>query len=185
MATIDIILLALFVPGIIIGIAKGIITQIVSLLSVIVGAILASRFSPDLTQVAMLQFGTEEPVTHVVCFIAIFLISALVMALVGHLITKLIKVATLGWLNRLLGGLFAIFTTALLLGLLISVFEGLNASWNIVAPEKFEDLKVDVGCDTREEVLNRGIHPGTPVLYERLCNFNFGKNRMYSRLWNS
>lgn len=45
---------------------------------------------------------------------------------------------------------------------------------------KFEDLKVDVGCDTREEVLNRGIHPGTPVLYERLCNFNFGKNRMYS-----
>ena len=64
------------------------------------------------------------------------------MALVGHLITKLIKVATLGWLNRLLGGLFAIFTTALLLGLLISVFEGLNANWNIVAPEKFEDLKV-------------------------------------------
>ena len=142
MATIDIILLALFVPGIIIGIAKGIITQIVSLLSVIVGTILASRFSPDLTQVAMLQFGTEEPVTHVVCFIAIFLISALVMTLVGHLITKLIKVATLGWLNRLLGGLFAIFTTALLLGLLISVFEGLNANWNIVAPEKFEDLKV-------------------------------------------
>ena len=83
MATIDIILLALFVPGIIIGIAKGIITQIVSLLSVIVGAILASRFSPDLTQVAMLQFGTEEPVTHVVCFIAIFLISALVMALIS------------------------------------------------------------------------------------------------------
>ena len=64
------------------------------------------------------------------------------MALVGHLVTKLFKVATLGWLNRLLGALFAIFTTALLLGLLISVFEGLNASWNIVDPEKLVDLKV-------------------------------------------
>lgn len=45
---------------------------------------------------------------------------------------------------------------------------------------KFEDMKVDVGCETKDEVLARGIHPGTPVLYERLCNFNFGKNRMYS-----
>lgn len=44
---------------------------------------------------------------------------------------------------------------------------------------KYEDLRVDVGCDTKEEVLSRGIHPGTPVLYERQCNFNFGKNRMY------
>ena len=142
MATIDIILLALFIPGIIVGFAKGIITQIVSLLAVVVGAVLASRFSPQLTEVAMLQFGTEEPVTHVVCFIVIFLVSALLMALIGHLITKLIKVATLGWLNRLLGALFAIFTTALLIGLLISVFEGLNANWNIVPPETFEDLKV-------------------------------------------
>ncbi|MBR5043552.1 MAG: CvpA family protein [Bacteroidales bacterium] len=142
MATFDIILLALFIPGIILGLAKGIITQIVSLLAVVVGAILASRYSPDLTQIAMLQFGTEEPVTHVVCFIVIFLASALIVALIGHLITKLIKVATLGWLNRLLGGLFAIFTTALVIGLLISVFEGLNANWNIVDPEKFADLKV-------------------------------------------
>ncbi|MBR3074488.1 MAG: hypothetical protein IKH11_01855, partial [Bacteroidales bacterium] len=28
------------------------------------------------------------------------------------------------------------------LGLLISAFEGLNASWTIVAPEKLQDLKV-------------------------------------------
>ena len=45
---------------------------------------------------------------------------------------------------------------------------------------KYEELKVDVGCDTKEEVLARGIHPGTPVLYDRMSNFNFGKNRMYS-----
>ena len=142
MATFDIILLALFLPGIILGLAKGVVTQIVSLVSVVVGLIVASRFSPELTQIAMLQFGTEEPVTHVVCFILLFLACALLMALVGNLITKLIKVATLGWLNRLLGMLFSIFTTALLLGLLISLFEGLNANWGIIDPEKLADLKV-------------------------------------------
>lgn len=142
MATFDIILLSLFVPALILGLVKGLVTQVVSLVSVVVGVIVAGRFSPDLTEVAMLQFGTEEGPTHVVCFILIFLVCVLVMALVGHLVTKLFKVATLGWLNRLLGALFALVTTALLLGMLISVFEGLNANWNIVEAEKLENLRV-------------------------------------------
>lgn len=142
MATFDIILLAIFLPGIILGIAKGLVTQVVSLVSVVIGAILASRFAPNLTEVAMLQFDTQEKTTYVVCFILIFLVSVLAMSLVGHLVTKLFKIATLGWLNRLLGAVFAVFTTALVLGLLLSVFEGLNASWGIVAPERIGDLKV-------------------------------------------
>lgn len=142
MQVLDIILLALFIPGIIHGAAKGLVTQIVSLVSVFVGAIVAGRFAPDLTQVAMLQFGSEEKVTYIICFIVIFLACALVMALVGHLITKLFKIATLGWLNRLLGAVFAILTTALVLGLLISAFEGLNESWNLVDPEKLSGYKI-------------------------------------------
>lgn len=142
MQILDIILLVLFVPGIVHGLVKGLITQVVSLLSVFVGAIVAARFAPDLTQIAMLQFDSEERVTYILCFIVIFLACALVMALVGHLITKLFKIATLGWLNRLLGAVFSVFTTALLLGLLISAFEGLNASWELVEPEKLEGYKV-------------------------------------------
>lgn len=142
MAVFDIVLLALFIPAIIHGVVKGLITQVVSLASVIVGAVVAGRFAPDLTQVAMLQFDSDEKVTFIVCFILIFLVCALIMALFGHLITKLFKIATLGWLNRTLGGLFAIFTTALVLGLLITAFEGLNETWAIVDPEKLADLKV-------------------------------------------
>ncbi|MBO4671136.1 MAG: CvpA family protein [Bacteroidales bacterium] len=142
MATLDIILLALFIPGVILGLTKGLVAQVVSLISVVAGVILAGRYSPDLTEVAMLQFGTEAGPTHVVCFILIFLVCVLVFALIGILITKLFKIATLGWLNRLLGMAFGIFTTAIVLGMLISVFEGLNANWNIVEAEKLADLKV-------------------------------------------
>jgi len=142
MPVLDIVLLALFIPALIIGVVKGLVTQIVSLAAVIVGAIIAARFAPDLTKVAMLQFDSDEKVTYIICFILIFLVCALIMALVGHLITKLFKAATLGWLNRLLGGIFAIFTTALLIGLLISAFEGLNQSWGLVDPERFGELKV-------------------------------------------
>lgn len=142
MAVADIILLALFIPALIAGLYKGLVTQVVSLSSVIVGLLVASRFAPDLTKVAMLQFDSQEKVTYIICFILIFLACALVMAIVGYLITKLFKLATLGWLNRLLGGLFSLFTTALVLGLLISAFEGLNASWGFMDPEKYADLKV-------------------------------------------
>ncbi len=142
MQPVDIILLVLFVPGIIHGAVKGIIIQVVSLLSVFAGAIVAGRFAPDLTPVVMLQLGSDERVTYILCFVVLFLATALIMALFGRLVTKLFKIATLGWLNRLLGAVFAIFTTALVLGLLISAFEGLNTSWELVSPEKLEGLKV-------------------------------------------
>ena len=143
MGTIDIVLLALFIPGLIQGVAKGIVTQIVSLISIVVGAVVASRFAQDVADVALLQFsGVDGKLMYVICFALIFLACVIVMAIVGRLITKLIKIATLGWINRLLGALFSLFITAFVLGLLISVFEGLNANWHIADPESFADLKV-------------------------------------------
>jgi len=142
MATFDIILLVLLVFAVISGFYKGLVTQVVSLSSIVVGLLIASRFAPDLTKVAMAQFGSEEKVTYILCFVAIFLVCALVMALVGVLVTKVIKIATLSWLNRSLGGVFAFFAATLVLGLLISAFEGLNESWNFIDPSKYADLKV-------------------------------------------
>ena len=44
---------------------------------------------------------------------------------------------------------------------------------------KFDGMRVDIGCETKDEVIKRGIHPGTPVIYGKTMNINFGKNRMY------
>ena len=44
---------------------------------------------------------------------------------------------------------------------------------------KFEDFRVDIGCETKNEVLEMGIHPGTPVIYGKKNCMNFGKNRLY------
>ena len=142
MAVFDIILLALLGLAVISGVYKGLVTQVVSLSSIVVGLLVASRFTPDLTKVAMLQFSSDEKVTYIICFVLIFLACALIMALIGALVTKLFKMATLGWLNRVLGGVFAFFAAALVLGLMISAFEGLNESWAFINPEKYADLKV-------------------------------------------
>ena len=142
MAVFDIILLVILLLAVIAGFYKGLVTQVVSLSSVIVGLLVASRFTPDLTQVAMNQFDSEEKVTYIICFIVIFLACALVMALIGFLITKVIKIATLGWLNRLLGAIFGLFAATLVLGLLLCAFEGLNESWSFMDPQKYADLRI-------------------------------------------
>lgn len=142
MAVFDIILLLLLALAIISGFYKGLVTQIISLSSIVVGLVVASRFTSELTKVAMAQFGSEEKVTYIICFVVIFLACALVMALLGALLTKVIKIATLNWLNRCLGAIFALLSAALVLGLLLSAFEGLNESWGFIDPQKYADLKV-------------------------------------------
>lgn len=43
---------------------------------------------------------------------------------------------------------------------------------------KFDELRVDIGAESKIDVLNVGIHPGTPVLYERDFIPDFGDNRL-------
>ena len=44
---------------------------------------------------------------------------------------------------------------------------------------KFENFRVDIGCESKDEVLEMGIHPGSPVIYRKNSCVEFGKNRMY------
>ena len=44
---------------------------------------------------------------------------------------------------------------------------------------KLEDLRVDIGCETKAEVIEKGIHPGTPVIYQKNSRMDFGENKMY------
>lgn len=44
----------------------------------------------------------------------------------------------------------------------------------------FEKLKINIGCETKREVEELRIHPGSIVVYKRDYNLDFGKNQMYA-----
>lgn len=79
---------------------------------------------------------------NVISFALIAIVTALVLHLVGALITKALKAVSLGFLNRLLGLVFAVLKVGLVLGLLILLFETLNSSLGLVKPEKLENAVV-------------------------------------------
>ena len=119
-------------PAIITGISKGFVAQLVSLVSLIAGVWAAFHFSKPLAN-WLGGFITLEPnIMNIVAFALCVVLTVLLLNLAGKAITKLLQMAALGWANRLLGFLFAIFKTALVLSVLIFIFEPLNAQFGLV-----------------------------------------------------
>lgn len=142
MAILDIILLVCFVPAIVVGLSKGFIKQLVDMVSIIVGAWAAFKFSQLACDWLQTKWDIDPKLLYIICFVVIVVAAVLVLNLIGNAICKVIKVASLGWFNRLLGLIFGIFKTALILGLLIILFDDINEKWQLVAPDKLEDAVV-------------------------------------------
>lgn len=144
MLAIDLLLLACFIPAIIKGVSKGLVKQIVSLLSIFVGAWCAFRFSSIFTEWLGNYIQADAQIMNIVSFSVIVIAVILVLSLLGNLITKVVNLTILGSLNKVLGFLFAILETAMILGLLILVFEAVNDKFDIVGEEVLKGSKVYV-----------------------------------------
>ena len=132
MNTLDIILLICFIPALIQGIRKGFIAQAISIVSIIAGIWTSARFA-DVVSAWIGQFITaSEQVLKVVAFAIILVIVFLVLAAVGKLLEGMFKLVMLGWLNKLLGVVFALIKTGLIVGLVIIAFSSLNETFKFV-----------------------------------------------------
>lgn len=143
MTTLDIILLICFIPAVWQGLAKGLVNQIIGIAALFLAAWLANKFSAPVTETLTRQFAEAQPqVLKIIAFALIFLVTLLAAGLIGKLITKILKFATLGWLNRVLGLLFGVIKTTLILGLLICLFDSLNGKLELVKPGTLSDSSV-------------------------------------------
>lgn len=164
METLDIILLACFIPALVLGVMKGFLEQVTSLVSIVAGAWLAFHFSAALTKTLAPSFEkVDEKILQIICFVIILLIVCILLKILGRVISKLISGLSLGWLNRLLGLFFSIFTTALILGLCINLFEGVNCKLNLVEASTLDGSTVYVAIrDFASKVF--------PFLKTLICN---------------
>lgn len=138
METLDIILLVCFVPALVTGIRKGIVEQIVSLVSIFVGVWAAFKFSGPLSAWMSGFLALEPKITGIIAFALMVVIAIVLLSLLGKLITGLLKMASLSWLNRLAGLVFALLKAAIIIGLIIFIFEPINAKYMIIKPEVLE-----------------------------------------------
>lgn len=132
MNLLDIILLILLIPGTIRGISKGLLEQVVTLVGVVLAVYMAYHFSEPVCTWLDQYINVPETALHVVGFIVMLLGVLIIVMCVAKVLTHVADAASLGWLNRALGFVFAIAVSALILSVLIILFDTLNTKFELV-----------------------------------------------------
>lgn len=141
MGTIDIVILACFLPAVYLGLKNGFIRQLVALAVVVGGIVLALRFSDTVGAWLQQRIKVEPFWIKAISFALIFIAVALVLNLAGKLLEKVLSIAMLGWLNRLLGLALALATSALLIGVIVYMVDSANQLVEFLPKEKIEESR--------------------------------------------
>ncbi len=141
MCALDIILSICLVAALIQGIIKGFTDQIIALVSIIAGTWIAYKFSKVVCGMILPYLQISERILYIIVFILMVAVVIILFHLVGKIIKASIQFVMLGWLDRVLGGVFALLKAALILGILIILFNTINSAFGII-PESEIDKSV-------------------------------------------
>ena len=107
MMLIDLIILIIVLISVIIGIVRGFVKELSAIVGLILGIYIAA-FRYPLLEKYIIKVITNPSVAKVVSFIILFIIVFFLVFLLGILFQKAVKLILLGWLDKLLGGIFGI-----------------------------------------------------------------------------
>lgn len=138
MSVLDIILAALLCFGLIRGFFKGLFVEVASLVALIAGIYGAIHFSYYVAEFLLDKVDWDEKAINVTAFAITFIVIVLVVSLAGKALTKLADFASLGILNKLLGGVFGMLKIGLILSILLIIFENTNKNIPLVDAEQIE-----------------------------------------------
>ena len=135
MNILDIIILICFIPALIQGLRKGFIAQMIAIISLILGIFLSFQFSEAVSGWLAQYIEGSGEVLHLVAFALILICVIAGLAALGKLLEGMLKIVMLGWVNKLLGVIFSFLKCALVVGLVIMVFNSLNGTFHFVSEE--------------------------------------------------
>lgn len=139
MNTLDIALAALIlIPGLWVGIKKGFLFQLLTLVTLYLTTLLISGIVPPVAKWAVSTFGISATLAKVLACVLLFIAIYLVLYLFCSLLLKMVKMIGGGALDKVLGILFGVFKYLLLIGLLAILFDSLNAKFDLVEPAKLK-----------------------------------------------
>ena len=107
----DIVLIAVLILSTVVGIWRGFINMVLPLIGIIIGIILAGLYAP--TVGSWLHIDNAEHAAW--AGYAIIMVSILIISIIlAVILTRFVHLTLLGWLDRLLGGIFGLALGALL-----------------------------------------------------------------------
>ncbi|MCK0130501.1 CvpA family protein [Flavobacteriaceae bacterium F08102] len=128
---------------------KGFILEVISLIAVLLGIVVAIKFSPNIANFLETSVEWSSQVIRVMAYAIAFALALVVVFLAGKLLTKLIEAVALGLFNKIVGALFGLLKYGMILSVLLILFQSVNKKMNLL---KEDTLKNSVLFDRVKNV---------------------------------
>src|SRR5690606_3106605 len=135
----DIILAVILLYGLVKGLWKGFFVEFASLISLLLGIYLAIKFSGFTANLIREHFSTESEYLEIIAFAITFILVVVGVVLLAKIFTKIADFASLGWVNRLLGGAFGLIKMIFILSVFLHFFQKINATNTFFSEEKLNE----------------------------------------------
>ena len=135
----DVFLIILIAWGAYNGFVKGLIKELASILGIILGTTLGYYSPIVLDQKLYLLFESEANYLSLISAVIIFLLTIMIFKIVASFLTKFLKLIALGLLNKIIGAIFGVLKSLLILCVIIFVFSKINNAVNIIEKDKLQE----------------------------------------------
>lgn len=157
---IDLTLGILLLYGCIKGFFKGFIIEVASLIALILGMVGALLFSTSVAKYISTTFALSTDLPTGVVFAIVFVAIVVGINLMARALTKLIKLAALGTINRLLGALFGGLKFTLIISGVLLLIDQFNFLFNFLEVDILDQSVLykpikEFGSDFFEWLLDR------------------------------
>lgn len=138
MSYIDIIIFLFLLYGAIRGFFKGFVIEVATLLGLVLGVYLAMKYSVYTENILRDFLNLSEGYLHPVGWGITFLLVAIVIYLLGKMLTGLVAVVSLGLVNKLAGMMLGIAKYFVIVCVLLMIINSLDETFHLMSPESKE-----------------------------------------------
>jgi len=141
MTGLDIILCCILGYGVFNGVRKGLFVELASLVSLLLGIYIAIKFSGAVGSFFDGHLPDDPKTSAIVAFIITFVGVVIGITLLAKFMTKIADFSGLGLVNRIMGAIFGLLRTVLILSVLLTFFVKINHN-NFIAEKKTLDESI-------------------------------------------
>jgi len=137
--TADIIILICLIPALFAGFMKGFVRQAAAVLALILGVWAGYHFSDFVSHKLLSWINVDQNILNIISFAVIFIGVLIMVNLAGRAIEGLVKLVLLGWLDKILGIIFALLKYAFVLSILVYILESVDELFQFLPKETLKE----------------------------------------------
>lgn len=175
MNTLDIIAIIILALSVLMAYFKGLIQEVVWIVSLVVGLVLAVFFYP-LPASLLETLGVSSRISGLIGFFGIIVVVIAIGSIVNGILSRVLKTLHLKWIDRLLGGLFGLIRGSLFVAVLFLMLTAFPISPQWMGDSRLApffltgaDLIIEAAPDEFEELFRSGYEELNDIWLARVA----------------